>query len=710
MKKIMTRLLSLALICAFVPSFVLADTWDLEKGDITVNATDTSQTVTQVNGEAKVDASPVITSNGTATDHTITINAASGAKANVTLENVNIDVSNEGKAAITAQGSGNVNIELNGTNTVVSGKAHAGVEKNNEGNLTIADKDNNGSLNATGGKFGAGIGGGNKGAGTDITISGGEVSATGGEYGAGIGGGCSGAGTNITVSGGEVSTTGGENGAGIGGGYGGAGTNITVSGGTVKAQGGELGAGIGGGETGAGEKITVSGGKVIAQGGKNGAGIGGGKGNFRNEGNGKDIKVIGGEVFAKGGMAAAGIGGGAMSDGTQIIVSGGKVTAEGNKHGAGIGGGINGDGNQITVSGGEVSATGGAYGAGIGGGSDDHGNKGNGNDIKVSGGTVKAQGGENGAGIGGGKGGNGTDIGITNGKVTATGGDSGAGIGGGLGGSGTDVTVSNDAQVKVQGGEKYESVGAGAGAGAGIGDGGKPGQDGAELPQKPDQLKEGTIQYYAPGADMQTDAPTKILYNPDGNHSWDGGTVTSPATCTTPGVKTYTCLTNPAHTKTEELPALGHLFETYVYNNDATYEKDGTETAKCERCDETDTRTVKGSKLTGNTAETAVDARQEAYWVSGTDGRSLPHQSQVKDGVLTVTVQADTASLRGTTGSLRQLEAQGITGIRFVTNKAQSDFTLSDLLTSGTGSVTLTHDGDKVTFTLESKDISGILK
>ena len=560
MKKIMTRLLSLALICAFVPSFVLADTWDLEKGDITVNATDTSQTVTQVNGEAKVDASPVITSNGTATDHTITINAASGAKANVTLENVNIDVSNEGKAAITAQGSGNVNIELNGTNTVVSGKAHAGVEKNNEGNLTIADKDNNGSLNATGGKFGAGIGGGNKGAGTDITISGGEVSATGGAY---------------------------------------------------------------------------------------GAGIGGGSDDHGNKGNGNDIKVSGGTVKAQGGENGAGIGGGKGGNGTDIGITNGKVTATGGDSGAGIGGGHYGAGTDITVSGGEV---------------------------------------------------------------TAKGGDSGAGIGGGLGGSGTDVTVSNDAQVKVQGGEKYESVGAGAGAGAGIGDGGKPGQDGAELPQKPDQLKEGTIQYYAPGADMQTDAPTKILYNPDGNHSWDGGTVTSPATCTTPGVKTYTCLTNPAHTKTEELPALGHLFETYVYNNDATYEKDGTETAKCERCDETDTRTVKGSKLTGNTAETAVDARQEAYWVSGTDGRSLPHQSQVKDGVLTVTVQADTASLRGTTGSLRQLEAQGITGIRFVTNKAQSDFTLSDLLTSGTGSVTLTHDGDKVTFTLESKDISGILK
>ena len=110
------------------------------------------------------------------------------------------------------------------------------------------------------------------------------------------------------------------------------------------------------------------------------------------------------------------------------------------------------------------------------------------------------------------------------------------------------------------------------------------------------------------------------------------------------------------------------------------------------------------------TAETVPESKAAAYWVSDSEGQSIPYQAQQKDGVLTVTVQADTASLRGTTGSLRQLEAQGITGIRFVTKRAQSDFTLSDLLTSGTGSFTLTHDGDKVTFTLESTDISGILK
>ena len=104
------------------------------------------------------------------------------------------------------------------------------------------------------------------------------------------------------------------------------------------------------------------------------------------------------------------------------------------------------------------------------------------------------------------------------------------------------------------------------------------------------------------------------------------------------------------------------------------------------------------------------ESKAAAYWVTGPEGQSIPYQAQQKDGVLTVTVQADTASLRGTTGSLRQLEAQGITEIRFVTNRAQSDFTLSDLLTSGTGSFTLTHEAETVRFTLAEKDISGILK
>ena len=47
--------------------------------------------------------------------------------------------------------------------------------------------------------------------------------------------------------------------------------------------------------------------------------------------------------------------------------------------------------------------------------------------------------------------------------------------------------------------------------------------------------------------------------------------------------------------RVSETDALGHEFEEYISDNNATCTEDGTETAKCTRCDETDTRTVSGS-------------------------------------------------------------------------------------------------------------------
>ena len=47
MKKIMTRLLSLVLLGTFIPSFVLAADWDLDKGSITVSATVESRPMTR---------------------------------------------------------------------------------------------------------------------------------------------------------------------------------------------------------------------------------------------------------------------------------------------------------------------------------------------------------------------------------------------------------------------------------------------------------------------------------------------------------------------------------------------------------------------------------------------------------------------------------------------------------------------------------------
>ena len=135
MKKITTRLLSLVLLGAFIPSFVLAQEWDLNNGNIIVNAVPgTEQTVSQAGSTPTVDNNPVITSNGNSTNNTVTINAAENATANVTLENVNI---NTGGAAISTSGQGNVNIELDGTNTVQSGTNHAGVEKNSTGTYEL---------------------------------------------------------------------------------------------------------------------------------------------------------------------------------------------------------------------------------------------------------------------------------------------------------------------------------------------------------------------------------------------------------------------------------------------------------------------------------------------------------------------------------------------------------------------------------------------
>ena len=289
--------------------------------------------------------------------NTITvINNFANTVLNLTLKDVKIDVSDtgrntgnpwnsdEGKAALSVQGKGNVEIELDGKNELKSGYRRAGLEKNTStstGTLTLKDDNKEaGSLTATGGDWGAGIG-------------------NGGYYGNGD----NRSGENITITGGTVNATGGWGGAGIGGGYYGSGKNIKITGGTVTARGGEDGAGIGGGHYygggyygngyyGNGENITITDGTVNATGGWGGAGIGGGGGGGGGAGgNGKNITITGGTVTAGGGYRGAGIGGGISGSGKNITITGGTVNADGGDNGAGIGGGATGSGSNVTVSG-----------------------------------------------------------------------------------------------------------------------------------------------------------------------------------------------------------------------------------------------------------------------------------------------------------------------------------------------------------------------
>ena len=420
---------------------------------------------------------------GTASSHTVTINAEDkNDKVEVTLKDVNIDASSTGSAAVSVTGKGDTTIELDGDNELKSGNNHAGLEHNKtdtSGKLTIQDSNGTaGSLDATGGCYGAGIGGGDAQNG-QVTITGGDITATAGS------------------TAGSYQTSGG--GAGIGGGNGGAGKggkgDVEITGGTITAT-GVYGAGIGGGRSADGD-VTISGGTIkkaesLSPTNPGGAGIGGG---YYGDGH---VIITGDAVIeeAQGGVQSAGIGGGQGADG-DVEISGNaridKVT--GGDYGAGIGGAL---GMSGAPSNGKVTikdnaqiglAQGGFGAAGIGGGyyystrhSPDNSTSGVG-DVTIEGNaTVNAVGGLGAAGIGNGV--NAIDCGgaaanqITirsseagSPTVNATGGVSGfdedleknlpggAGIGSGAGDAKANITLEGKVTIVAKAGEDNVAIG-----------------------------------------------------------------------------------------------------------------------------------------------------------------------------------------------------------------------------------------------------------
>ena len=89
--------------------------------------------------------------------------------------------------------------------------------------------------------------------------------------------------------------------------------------------------------------------------------------------------------------------------------------------------------------------------------------------------------------------------------------------------------------------------------------------------------------------DTRTAAGTKIAHV----HNYTAA-VTKATTCAEEGVKTYTCSCGSSYT--EAVPVVAHSFGDYIYNDDATTEKDGTKTATCSVCGATDTVTAEGTK------------------------------------------------------------------------------------------------------------------
>lgn len=351
-KQLALRVLSTAVLMAMVSSIAtaaFADTYDLNTGSVTVETKEDGITyVTQENTEINNhpdDTGVTITSNGTQTSNTITVETADKQTTNVTLENVHIESSSawsSDPAPIEIKGKGDTNLELNGDNIVLSGNSeHAAIEKADKygtGTLTIkddvnndgsekkgTDKDTTGKLLAGGFDNSAGIGGGGTGDTADtskITITGGDITAVGGYYGAGVGSGNGGDASNIRIEGNAHVTAFADDGAAIGAGYGGS-SDVTITGHANVDAAGRCGAAIGLGNLGYQTTITISGDATVNAEGVDGTGaIGGG----RNSGSKVTVNIKdNANVTAIADGVAIGNNGGGSS--TTINITGGTVDA-----------------------------------------------------------------------------------------------------------------------------------------------------------------------------------------------------------------------------------------------------------------------------------------------------------------------------------------------------------------------------------------------
>lgn len=382
-KQLALRVLSTAALVAMVSSIAtaaFADTYDLNKGSVDILAEGGEQRITQWadkdkdlcvkddNGEdirnikdpdIVLTTKDETTGETKTTSNTVTIDAKEGNTANVTLDNVHIEVdpNDATSGAIEIKGDGNTNLELDGDNTVLTecwvGEAHAAIEKADKygtGTLTIKDDVNDDGTA--------------KGTDADTT---GKLLACGYEEASAIGGGgreglCDT--SNITITGGDITAIGGRNlGCGIGGGGrpGGTGKNICIKGNAHVTAAGSEGAAIGGGASG-GNSITIKDHAVVEAYGTYGSAIGDGGLNTSNENLPTTITISGNAtVHAETNQLGCAIGSGHRGDAGDLTINieeNANVTAIASHDVPAIGNAVcyNGSTTTINITGGTVNA------------------------------------------------------------------------------------------------------------------------------------------------------------------------------------------------------------------------------------------------------------------------------------------------------------------------------------------------------------------
>ncbi len=666
MRRLISAIIALLLVVNLSVTAFAAE-WYLEDGDITVSAGDSGQTVSQGSSTDVADDAPVIKQrdSAAATGSTITIQTTGDATANVTIQDINISSTGD---AIDV-GSSSANITLEGDNKIFSESGSA--LHVSDGDVTITGS---GSLEAEiGGKYNNNA---KIGSHEDEDMSG-KIHITGSA-------------TVTTKDDGEDDIRG--DGAGIGSGDGGnmSGSITIDENAKVNAFSQEDGAGIGSGEYGnMSGSITISGNaQVTAGSGWDGAGIGAGN--------------------SKSGSTKS------EMSGTITIGGNAKVTAWSEDGGAGIGSGEDGDVSGTITIGGSAQVT---------AGSDD-----------------------DGAGIGAGEDGSITSTGRIilrdSAKVTAIGENEGAGIGTGesrfMDGL---IIIQDNAQVTAIAGEDA----------AAIGSDDKDDMRGTILILGNAHITTGRLR----DDDIRFNYETKkIEYTLDENaigrigdgqnahHESSNGHYVIGPDVTINGLngsdieklKDYINmrLSGENHDgDPENLTALDIRSEngkfTVTASGEGTVEKilyGGSETVPAApgtypvTCvlrlgDETIEFQIGTLVVPEGKSDDADTPQSPLYRVTDKDGKDIAYMAEQKDGVLTVTVDADFAVLTGKLSGIGTLKAQGVEKIVFVTKDATSAFRLADLLEKGAAGETykLTHDGKTAAFTAggQQTDISDIL-
>ena len=229
---------------------------------------------------------------------------------------------------------------------------------------------------------------------------------------------------------------------------------------------------------------------------------------------------------------------------------------------------------------------------------------------------------------------------------------------------------------------------------------------------------------------------TKTQTIPALNHDYqDDWVVTTPATCTTPGVETRYCHNNHNHSETRPTAKdsnnhAGH--GTYIDGYVApTCTKDGyTGDTRCDGCHAI---VIPGTVIpaTGHHWKDNGDGTHTCPDCGATEGQPFNTNSALElrvvdaegmnqpftvnqNGTLrTYTGAYDTATLTGDLDTLRYLQEHGAQTIQFVTNGQTSSFAINDLLAQGSGSEVfyLTHRGaEEPTLLLVEADHSELVK